>query len=177
MDIEQVIQRWTAGEAIRAIARATGLDRNTVRRLIRQAEKTGLKAGEAGLRSIYHRIGVGLQLSPRVADNSDDLARGFVVERLHEPLADDDADLQGIAVLDLAAFDGRFAPMPMGFGWHPHSGIATVTVMLEGAVRYAETTGNDGVLPPGGVEWMRAETCRRAHPQRFPGALTRRSST
>src|SRR5207247_8339813 len=45
MDIEQVIRRWTAGEAIRAIARTTGLDRNTVRRLIRLAEKTGLKAG------------------------------------------------------------------------------------------------------------------------------------
>ena len=58
--------------------------------------------------------------------------------------------------LDLAAFDGRFAPTPMGFGWHPHSGIATVTVMLEGAVRYAETTGRDGVLQTGGVEWMRA---------------------
>ena len=58
--------------------------------------------------------------------------------------------------LDLAAFDGRFAPTPMGFGWHPHSGIATVTVMLEGAVRYAETTGREGVLPPGSVEWMRA---------------------
>jgi redox-sensitive bicupin YhaK (pirin superfamily) len=58
--------------------------------------------------------------------------------------------------LDLAAFDGRFAPTPMGFSWHPHSGIATVTVMLEGAVRYEETTGNQGVLPTGGVEWMRA---------------------
>src|SRR5712692_2939592 len=58
--------------------------------------------------------------------------------------------------LDLAAFDGRFAPTPMGFGWHPHSGIATVTVMLEGAVRYAETTGREGVLPTDGVEWMRA---------------------
>jgi redox-sensitive bicupin YhaK (pirin superfamily) len=58
--------------------------------------------------------------------------------------------------LDLAAFDGRFAPTPMEFGWHPHSGIATVTVMLEGSVRYAETTGREGVLPPGGIEWMRA---------------------
>jgi redox-sensitive bicupin YhaK (pirin superfamily) len=58
--------------------------------------------------------------------------------------------------LDLAAFDGRYAPTPMGFGWHPHSGIATVTVMLEGAVRYAETTGREGLLPAGGVEWMRA---------------------
>jgi predicted transcriptional regulator len=45
MDIEQVIRRWKAGEAIRAIARTTGLDRNTVRRLIRLAEKTGLKVG------------------------------------------------------------------------------------------------------------------------------------
>jgi len=58
--------------------------------------------------------------------------------------------------LDLAAFDGRLAPMPMDYGWHPHSGIATVTVMLDGAVRFAETTGKDGVLPAGSVEWMRA---------------------
>src|SRR5437016_11252354 len=58
--------------------------------------------------------------------------------------------------LDLAAFDDRFARTPMDFGWHPHSGIATVTVMLEGAVRYAETTGQQGLLPPLGVEWMRA---------------------
>ena len=60
--------------------------------------------------------------------------------------------LKPFVFLDLAGFDGRFAPTPMGFGWHPHSGIATVTVMLEGAVRYAETTGTEGVLPPGGVE-------------------------
>lgn len=46
MDIEQVIRRWSAGERIRAIARATALDRNTVRRLIRLAEETGLKIGE-----------------------------------------------------------------------------------------------------------------------------------
>jgi redox-sensitive bicupin YhaK (pirin superfamily) len=58
--------------------------------------------------------------------------------------------------LDLAVFDGREAPFPMETGWHPHSGIATVTVMLEGAVQYAETTGKAGVLPAGGVEWMRA---------------------
>jgi redox-sensitive bicupin YhaK (pirin superfamily) len=57
--------------------------------------------------------------------------------------------------LDLAELDGR-SSMPMELGWHPHSGIATITVMLEGAVRYAETTGRSGVLPAGGVEWMRA---------------------
>ncbi len=58
--------------------------------------------------------------------------------------------------LDHATFDGRYSPVPMGFGWHPHSGIATVTVMVEGAVRFAETTGQEGVLPAGAVEWMRA---------------------
>jgi redox-sensitive bicupin YhaK (pirin superfamily) len=43
-----------------------------------------------------------------------------------------------------------------GFGMHPHSGIATLTFMIEGAVAYEDTTGKTGVLPAGGVEWMRA---------------------
>jgi transposase len=47
MDIDQVVRRWTAGERIRAIARSTGLDRNTVRRVIRLAEQGGLKPGDA----------------------------------------------------------------------------------------------------------------------------------
>jgi redox-sensitive bicupin YhaK (pirin superfamily) len=70
------------------------------------------------------------------------------------------SDLGGLikpfVFLDLARFDGRYAPMRMESGWHPHSGIATVTVMLEGAIRFAETTGQEGVLPAGAVEWMRA---------------------
>lgn len=41
-------------------------------------------------------------------------------------------------------------------GMHPHSGIATVTVILDGALAYRETTGSRGVLPVGGIEWMRA---------------------
>ena len=43
-----------------------------------------------------------------------------------------------------------------GFGMHPHSGIATLTYMIEGSVGYEDTTGKKGVLPAGGVEWMRA---------------------
>ena len=43
-----------------------------------------------------------------------------------------------------------------GFGWHPHSGIATLTVILEGTTSYEETTGAKGSLSRGGVEWMRA---------------------
>jgi len=43
-----------------------------------------------------------------------------------------------------------------GFGMHPHSGIATLTWLSEGDTRYEDTTGEQGVLPAGGVEWMRA---------------------
>jgi redox-sensitive bicupin YhaK (pirin superfamily) len=57
--------------------------------------------------------------------------------------------------LDLARFEGG-SRIPMERLWHPHSGIATVTVMLDGAVRIAETTGKTGVLPKGSIEWMRA---------------------
>jgi redox-sensitive bicupin YhaK (pirin superfamily) len=42
------------------------------------------------------------------------------------------------------------------FGFHPHSGIATLTLLLNGAVSYEETTGVKGVIEPGGIEWMRA---------------------
>ncbi len=43
-----------------------------------------------------------------------------------------------------------------GFGMHPHSGIATLTVLLQGATRYEDSTGKSGVLPQGGIEWMMA---------------------
>jgi redox-sensitive bicupin YhaK (pirin superfamily) len=43
-----------------------------------------------------------------------------------------------------------------GFDMHPHSGIATLTFTMEGDVVYEDTTGKSGLLPAGGVEWMRA---------------------
>ena len=43
-----------------------------------------------------------------------------------------------------------------GFAPHPHSGIATVTVFLQGRMQYADSTGAKGKLGDGGVEWMRA---------------------
>jgi redox-sensitive bicupin YhaK (pirin superfamily) len=58
--------------------------------------------------------------------------------------------------LDHAVFSDHDAPMDKNLLWHPHSGIATVTVVLEGSIEYAETTGKSGVVETGGVEWMRA---------------------
>jgi len=55
--------------------------------------------------------------------------------------------------LDYFDLDPKRAP-PIGF--HPHSGIATLTLLLEGRVSYEETSGAKGIVEPGGVEWMRA---------------------
>jgi redox-sensitive bicupin YhaK (pirin superfamily) len=42
------------------------------------------------------------------------------------------------------------------FGIHPHSGIATLTVVLSGAMNYEDTTGKQGTVASGGLEWMKA---------------------
>jgi len=84
--------------------------------------------------------------------------RGFAggpITRLMSP-SDLGEIVKPFVFLDRFHFDGQDAPMSMEHGWHPHSGIATVTVVLEGSIRYAETTGKSGVLPAGGVEFMRA---------------------
>ena len=46
-------------------------------------------------------------------------------------------------------------PEPL-FGIHPHSGIATLTVVLRGGLAYEDTTGKKGSVPTGGLEWMKA---------------------
>ncbi len=58
--------------------------------------------------------------------------------------------------LDLARFTEGDRRLSLDGFWHPHSGIATVTVVLEGAVRAVDTTGTDVVLPRGSIEWMKA---------------------
>ena len=41
-----------------------------------------------------------------------------------------------------------------GFAMHPHSGIATLTWQPGSDVKYQDTTGKNGVLKAGGLEWM-----------------------
>src|SRR6201991_3810697 len=54
-------------------------------------------------------------------------------------------------------FDADSATAPK-FGFHPHSGIATLTLILAGQASYKETTGREGIIETGGVEWMRASS-------------------
>lgn len=43
-----------------------------------------------------------------------------------------------------------------GFPDHPHRGFETVTVMLEGRMRHADSAGHAGTIEAGDVQWMTA---------------------
>lgn len=63
--------------------------------------------------------------------------------------------LQPFVFLDIFDMDLRGGPgrrMPI----HPHSGIATVTVLTQGRMNFEDPEAGSGTLGYGGVEWMRA---------------------
>lgn len=43
-----------------------------------------------------------------------------------------------------------------GFPPHPHRGFETVTYMFAGKLRHQDNKGHEGVIEPGGVQWMTA---------------------
>ena len=43
-----------------------------------------------------------------------------------------------------------------GFPDHPHRGFETVTYMIAGRLRHRDSSGNEGLLENGGVQWMTA---------------------
>jgi len=43
-----------------------------------------------------------------------------------------------------------------GFPAHPHRGFETVTYLLNGRMRHRDNAGNEGVIEPGGIQWMTA---------------------
>ena len=44
----------------------------------------------------------------------------------------------------------------LGFPWHPHRGIETITYVLNGTVEHGDSLGNSGMLGTGDVQWMTA---------------------
>jgi len=91
------------------------------------------------------------QRSPRIVHRTHGDRHGPIT-RLMSP-SDLGQTLKPFVFLDL--FDNAGTSFS-GFGLHPHSGIATLTYVLEGSVRYEDTTGATGILPQGGVEWFKA---------------------
>lgn len=81
-----------------------------------------------------------------------DGARHGPITRLIDP-AGLGEDLKPFIFLDF--FNAPIIP-GFGFPMHPHSGIATLTWQPGSDVRYKDTTGKDGILRAGGLEWMNA---------------------
>ncbi len=78
--------------------------------------------------------------------------RGGPITRLVSP-GDVGRLIKPFVFLDLFQMPKRFVgSMPI----HPHSGIATVTVLTEGDLTFAGPAAGCGTLGYGGVEWMRA---------------------
>jgi redox-sensitive bicupin YhaK (pirin superfamily) len=44
----------------------------------------------------------------------------------------------------------------VGFPWHPHRGIETITYVLEGTVEHSDSLGHRGVISAGDIQWMTA---------------------
>ncbi|KAF2394136.1 pirin family protein [Pseudomonas frederiksbergensis] len=97
-------------------------------------------------------------LSARLPDNTRRIShstRGHghgPIVRLMSP-SDFGRLLKPFVFLDLFETDLRlFGSMPL----HPHSGIATITVITEGNLRFDDPDSGTGLIGYGGVEWMRA---------------------
>lgn len=60
-----------------------------------------------------------------------------------------------------------------GFPEHPHRGFETVTIMLDGRVKHADSVGNRGVIEAGDVQWMTAGSgiIHSEMPERAEGRL------
>jgi quercetin 2,3-dioxygenase len=65
------------------------------------------------------------------------------------------ADLDPFLMLDEFGTDNP-GDYIAGFPPHPHRGFETVTYMLDGRMRHKDNHGHEGVLVPGGVQWMTA---------------------
>lgn len=61
----------------------------------------------------------------------------------------------------------------LGFPWHPHRGIETVTYMIRGSVDHGDSMGNVGTIGSGDVQWMTAGSgiIHQEMPRRYDGMM------
>ncbi len=112
----------------------------------------------------------GMEQAPATTPSAATVTRPRSVERLVQGRATSDGagvkltrvltqDLQRrldpFLMLDAFGSDSRDDYIG-GFPDHPHRGFETITYMLEGRMRHRDSAGNEGLLVPGGVQWMTA---------------------
>ena len=95
----------------------------------------------------------GLTATPRPIVHRTRGLRHGPITRLMSP-SDLGQVVKPFVFLDLFEADPRM--MAEGMGIHPHSGIATITVLTQGDLRFDDPDAGQGTIGYGGVEWMRA---------------------
>lgn len=80
---------------------------------------------------------------------------GFPVRSLFSYGSDNDFD--PFLLLDYAG-PHEFAPdeAKRGVGEHPHKGFETVTILYQGELEHRDSSGSQGTIGPGDVQWMTA---------------------
>jgi redox-sensitive bicupin YhaK (pirin superfamily) len=88
------------------------------------------------------------------------------VDRITRVIAQHSPQVQKKLLVLGDAVDARMSPFlrlsedwfgaPGGFEQHPHRGMQTVTIVLDGALEHRDHTGAHGVLRAGDVQWMTA---------------------
>jgi redox-sensitive bicupin YhaK (pirin superfamily) len=70
----------------------------------------------------------------------------------------EDAELHDPFLLLDYAEPFQFAPgaAPRGVGEHPHRGFETVTIVYQGELAHRDSSGSQGTIGPGDVQWMTA---------------------
>jgi len=63
-----------------------------------------------------------------------------------------------------------------GVGEHPHKGFETVTVVYRGELAHRDSSGGEGVIGPGDVQWMTAAS-GVVHEEMYSREFTRRGGT
>ena len=86
----------------------------------------------------------------RIANRTRGQNHGLVT-RLMSP-SDFGEILKPFVFLDLFDHEGA----PFNGALHPHSGIATLTYVAEGAISFIDPNNVQGTLSAGGIEWMQA---------------------
>jgi redox-sensitive bicupin YhaK (pirin superfamily) len=101
---------------------------------------------------------------------------GFAVRSMFS--YDSAADLSPFLLLDYMA-PTRFSPStgePRGVGEHPHRGFETVSIAYQGEIEHRDSTGSQGRIGPGDVQWMTAGS-GIVHEEKHGRDFTRKGGT
>ena len=124
IEIREVLRRWTAGQAVRAVARETGVDRKTVDRYVNAARESGMERGSELSDAIVTAVSQRVQGRPLPA--SSEQWKQLEAQRARiEQWLKSDRPLRLVRVHELLGRDGvlvsyttlrRFAHREIG--WH-----------------------------------------------------------